>query len=279
MRTTPTSLALISLAACATAVAPAELVAARAAYTRAEAGAANTYKPDELHEARLALARAEQAFTADGADDHSVTLAYLALRRTEMAEADGVTAQAMAEKQQDTAQLTQTATTELRQTRKDLNQTREELASEAEARDRSERLAREALNKLALVSVPVKEEPRGTVITLPGSVLFASGKSALLSSGTQKLAQVASVLKDQPEHEIAIEGYTDSRGSDDLNQALSERRAETVRNFLIAQGLPGDHINAVGLGASSPVADNTTAEGRADNRRVEIVVKEPSEPK
>ncbi len=279
MRTTPTLLALAALAACATAVPPAELVAARAAYTRAESSAANAYKPDELHEARVALDRAEQAFAEYGAGDYAVTTAYLALRRTEMAEADGLTAQAIAEKQDANAQLTQSATAALQEARKDLNQMRQELGSETRAREEAERRARDAVNRLALASVPVKEEPRGTVITLPGNVLFASGKSSLLSSGAQKLTQVASVLKDQPDHEIAVEGYTDSRGSDELNQSLSEQRAESVRNFLIAQGVAPEHINAVGLGASNPVADNSTAEGRADNRRVEIVVKEPPEPK
>ena len=262
MRTTPTLLAIVSLAACATAVPPAELVAARAAYTRAESGAASFYKPDELHEARVALDRAEQGFAQDGANDQAVTLAYLALRRTEMAEADGQTAQAMAEKQEATLELTQSETAALRQARKDLNETRQALGSEMQARDEAERRARDALNKLALASVPVKEEARGTVITLPGNVFFASGKSSLLSSGAQKLSQVAAVLKDQPGQEIAVEGYTDSRGSDDLNQSLSERRAESVRSFLIAQGVAPEHINAVGLGAP-PTRWRTTPRPRA----------------
>ncbi len=124
----------------------------------------------------------------------------------------------------------------------------------------------------------MKQEPRGTVITLPGNVLFASGKSALLSTAQDKLSQVADALKDQADHKITVEGYTDSRGSDESNQILSQQRADSVRDFLVSHGVPGDQIDARGLGPNRPVASNKSAEGRADNRRVEIVVK-PMEPR
>ena len=279
MRTKTTLLTLIALAACATAMPPKDLVDARAAYTRAEQSPAKTYKPDELHEARVDLDQAEKSFSSNGANDDTVMLAYVAERRAQLAEADGSTAEAYDKKQQATSQLTQTATADLQRTRSELSQTQQQLVAETQARQDSERRAKDALDKLALASVPVKQDVRGTVITLPGSVLFASGKFALLSSGEQKLAQVASALKDQPDQQIAIEGYTDSRGSDETNQTLSEHRAQSVKNYLVAQGLAGDHISAVGLGPSKPVADNSTAEGRADNRRVEIVVKPPPEPR
>jgi outer membrane protein OmpA-like peptidoglycan-associated protein len=272
-------LTLFSVAACATAVPPKELVEARADLTRAEDSAAKAYKPDELHEAQVALDRAERAFSDNGSDDRTLTLAYLAGRAAQLAETDGATAEAFERKNQAVAMITQVAVADLRRTRYELKTAREKLEAETLARKEMERRAKDALDKLMLASVPVKEEARGTVITLPGSVLFPSGKASLLTSGEQKLAQVAAALKDAPDQQIAVEGHTDSRGSDAINLPLSEQRARTVKSFLVAQGVAGDHIEALGLGSSVPVADNATAEGRADNRRVEIVIKPPPEPK
>jgi len=141
------------------------------------------------------------------------------------------------------------------------------LACSADAR------AKDAIDKLALASVPVKQEARGLVITLPGGMLFASGKSTLLASSETKLDQVATALKDdEVGHKISVEGYTDSRGSDALNQRLSTDRADSVRTYLVTKGVDSDAIAATGMGSSRPVADNRSAEGRANNRRVEIVV-------
>jgi len=111
------------------------------------------------------------------------------------------------------------------------------------------------------------------VITLSGSVLFASNKDALLPAAKERLSQVADALKTQDDHKIVVEGHTDSQGSADLNQGLSDRRAQSVVTFLVSRGVPADKIRAEGLGLTRPVADNGTAEGRANNRRVEIIVK------
>ena len=111
------------------------------------------------------------------------------------------------------------------------------------------------------------------VITLSGSVLFASNKDTLLPAAKERLGQVADALKTQDDHKIVVEGHTDSQGSADLNQGLSDRRAQSVVTFLVSRGVPADKIRAEGLGPTRPVADNGTAEGRANNRRVEIIVK------
>ncbi len=129
-------------------------------------------------------------------------------------------------------------------------------------------MAMEALQKLAAV----KEEARGLVITLNGSVLFATNQSALLPSAQERLQAVAAALQDNPTGGILVEGHTDSVGSQAANEDLSRRRAEAVRNFLISQGVDKDRIRAEGLGSSRPIADNKSAEGRANNRRVEIVI-------
>ena len=119
----------------------------------------------------------------------------------------------------------------------------------------------------------MKQDERGTVITLSGSVLFASGESELLPAAQRRLSQVAQTLKEQsPDANIVVEGHTDSRGSESYNLELSAKRAQAVRSYLVAEGVDPGRIQAEGLGYAHPVSDNKTAEGRANNRRVEIVV-------
>lgn len=111
------------------------------------------------------------------------------------------------------------------------------------------------------------------VITLSGSVLFASGKSDVLPDAQTKLGNVATALSQQdPDSKIIVQGYTDSQGGQSFNQDLSQRRADSVRSYLVSHGLAADRVTAQGFGMGSPIADNASAEGRANNRRVEIVV-------
>lgn len=137
-------------------------------------------------------------------------------------------------------------------------------------RDSEQRTA-EARAELARIGV-VKEEERGLVVTLSGSILFQSAKSTLLPSAQVKLDQVAKALMSVRERNIIVEGHTDSQGTESYNQSLSQRRSDTVRNYLVKQGYPGDRISARGMGEGTPIASNTSAEGRANNRRVEIVI-------
>jgi outer membrane protein OmpA-like peptidoglycan-associated protein len=100
----------------------------------------------------------------------------------------------------------------------------------------------------------VKEESRGTVITLDGAVLFVTGKSELLPLAQQKLDQVANALKEMDEGKtVVVEGHTDSQGSDDTNLKLSQQRAESVRSHLVARGVPADRITAVGRGEQQQI--------------------------
>ena len=128
--------------------------------------------------------------------------------------------------------------------------------------------ARAELAKLAAV----KEEERGLVVTLSGGVLFRSAKSDLLSSAQVKLDQVAKALLAIRARNLIVEGHTDSQGSESYNQGLSQRRADTVRDYLVQRGYPADRIQARGKGKGSPIANNASPEGRANNRRVEIVI-------
>jgi outer membrane protein OmpA-like peptidoglycan-associated protein len=111
------------------------------------------------------------------------------------------------------------------------------------------------------------------VITLSGGVLFASNHSDLLPSAQAKLNDVAAALtKQDTESKINVEGFTDSQGDASYNQELSQRRAQTVRDYLVSRGISSDRVTAQGFGLTRPVADNASPEGRANNRRVEIVV-------
>ncbi|MCK8501364.1 OmpA family protein [Myxococcus fulvus] len=152
-------------------------------------------------------------------------------------------------------------------------QVAQQLEAERQARVEAERQAAEAIARLdrANKDLKVREEARGTVLTLSGSVLFASGASDLLPAARDRLADVAQVLK-EGDRPLLIEGHTDSQGSDALNERLSYQRAERVKEFLINQGVPANRIEARGMGEYRPVASNSTAEGRANNRRVEIIL-------
>ena len=119
-----------------------------------------------------------------------------------------------------------------------------------------------------------KETDRGLVLTL-GDVLFETDKAQLKSGATGNLNTLVMFLNNYPNRTVLIEGYTDSVGSDDYNQGLSSRRAESVQAYLVGQGIDRGRLSASGLGESAPVADNESAMGRQLNRRVEVIISNP----
>jgi outer membrane protein OmpA-like peptidoglycan-associated protein len=272
--------ASILFGACGTNMPPKELVDARSAYERVKTGEASQLKPEVVHEAKVALDQAEASFADDATSDRTRDLSYVAQRKAEYAAAQGGLAGAVA--QRDAAQRElhmlqatglQKAQGELTQTRQQLAAAGEKLAMETKARQEAEKRARDAMDKLAVAAaLAVKEEPRGTVITLPGAVLFPTAKYDLLPGAREKLDQVAEALKNQADHKMIVEGHTDSQGSEASNMELAQRRAQSVRDYLVSRGVPNDIISATGIGQHRPVSDNTTATGRANNRRVEIIV-------
>ncbi len=149
----------------------------------------------------------------------------------------------------------------------------------ADARAHETELARKEAELAAAVATdslkseaappPSKKVAGRTIYTLPGSA-FASGSAALSASAQFSLRRLAGMLGHA--RTLRIEAHTDNQGADAANLALSQRRAESVRQALVAGGLPTSRLKAVGKGESSPLADNASAEGRARNRRVEIVV-------
>jgi outer membrane protein OmpA-like peptidoglycan-associated protein len=251
---------------------PQELLDARAAYEAAKTGPAKEYNPAQLDTAQKSLQLAENTYEEEG--DSSVTRdrAYVAERKAQIAT---VQARIVASEQRlaklDKQQREKQAS-ELDQARSDLRGQRVALAEEQQRRAEAEKRAEQAAADLARIA-DVKQESRGMVITLSGNVLFASGKSELLGSAQAKLSEVAQALtQTDPDAAIVVEGHTDSQGSATFNQELSTHRAEAVRDYLASHGVAQDRIRAEGRGFSSPLADNKTAEGRANNRRVEIVV-------
>jgi outer membrane protein OmpA-like peptidoglycan-associated protein len=271
---------VISVAGCATHPVPQDLLDARSSYQRVQSGPAMQNKPDQVHEARVALDKAEQSYLDSPGDQKTADLAYVANRKAELAEANSVTAQAQSVKGQAEDDAKQTTKGQLAQARGQLADASVQLASreqqlelEKTAHADADKRAKEAMDRLTATVGTVKQESRGMVITLSASVLFATNKDALLPGAQEKLAQVAAALKTQKDRETVVEGHTDTQGSAESNQGLSDRRARSVVTYLISQGVPADQIRGEGLGATRPVADNASAEGRANNRRVEIIVK------
>jgi outer membrane protein OmpA-like peptidoglycan-associated protein len=119
--------------------------------------------------------------------------------------------------------------------------------------------------------LPTTDTPRGLVVNM-GDVLFDTGKSDLRPPAREALARLSGIVLNYPSLRLAIEGHTDSTGSPEFNQTLSEKRADAVRDYLATQGLETDKLSAQGLGMDNPVADNSTSAGRQKNRRVEIIV-------
>ena len=115
------------------------------------------------------------------------------------------------------------------------------------------------------------ETARGLIVNM-SDVLFDTGKFTLKPTTQVSLAKVSGILMAYPGLKVQVEGYTDSVGSDDFNQKLSENRAGAVKDFLVSQGVSPSNISSAGFGKNDPVADNGSATGRAQNRRVNMVV-------
>jgi outer membrane protein OmpA-like peptidoglycan-associated protein len=167
-------------------------------------------------------------------------------------EADAARAQAAAE-----AQKAQQAAAEADRLRMQAEQEREQLRAQL-------------LQQFNAV-LPTRETPRGLVVNMQ-DVLFDTAKYTLKEPAKLALAKIAGIVISHPGLNLQIEGYTDSTGTAEFNQRLSEQRANSVRDFLMSQGVNTQNMNAVGYGENYPVAPNDTSSGRQLNRRVELVV-------
>lgn len=277
-----------------------ELIDARRAYDEARQSEAANYSPDKLLSAKQALEKAESAHADDAGSFEERSLAYVAQRKAQYAAIYGLyekdrrdqteAQQAYRDKQDSLrrnavqqatdAQKSLAATWDnLSNARKEIaaqqsqiQKSRAELDAEKQARAKAEQSAAAAMASLSKIA-QVKEEQRGVVITLDGQVLFVTGKAELLPIARDRLNEVAKSLKELDDDKlVSIEGFTDSRGSDDTNMKLSQDRANAVRDYLTSQGVKAEKLRSIGRGEANPVASNETPEGRANNRRVEIVI-------
>ena len=282
----------LGVAGCAATPPSAQLVAARQAYDAAAQGPAGAVEPAYVLEAKNALKRAEAEHDDDPGSIDEQHLGYLAhrLALVAMAKADAT----LARQEKDRAEQRYTevlaaqksqAERQLEQQERNLDERDRQLAAATQQRlDAEQRLAtteqrlRDALSSLERVA-NVQMEARGLVITLSGAVLFEFGKSDLLPIAESKLREVAKALEEELDNGkvLVVEGHTDSIGSEAANQKLSQERAESVRRFMISEGIDESKIEAVGKGESSPLVPNDTAERRANNRRVEIVVRDANQ--
>ena len=222
-------------------------------------------KTEDLNRTQTALAASEQ--------NRQETATQLAAEKRARAVADDKAAAERMRTQGVAQDLNQTRTA-LALSEQSGQATQAQLEAEQSARAQAEKQAADAQAALAKLAA-VREEARGMIITLSGTVLFRSGEARLMPGAESKLDQVVAALVSIPDRNIVVEGYTDSQGSDQYNQELSQRRADAVRNYFIHKGYPSGRVQANGMGEEHPIASNATSEGRANNRRVEIVLENP----
>jgi outer membrane protein OmpA-like peptidoglycan-associated protein len=139
-----------------------------------------------------------------------------------------------------------------------------------QATDQTEQMRERLRSQLSQV-LQTQETARGLIVNM-SDVLFDTAKYTLKPEAREKLAKVSGILLAYPNLKVQVEGYTDNVGSEQYNLTLSQQRGDAVREYLISQGVSADNISSTGYGLSNPIADNATAAGRAQNRRVQMVV-------
>jgi outer membrane protein OmpA-like peptidoglycan-associated protein len=264
------SVLALALGGCAAKPSP-ELVDARRAYDRAEDSPAPQRDPRDMERAKIALDRAEEAHDADPGSAREQRLAETAKHRADEARLRAEGRQARLE---DTTATDRSERARLRHEDEvaAARVEQEHVVSDKPVTKAEARKASAALQNLGPVAA-VKEEPRGVVITLSGSLLFPNGEKEMSPIAKQNLDQVAHALAEQPASTtFEVAGHTDDSGSDKQNRQLADQRAKAVADYLIGSGIDPARIHVVGYGEDRPVASNNTPEGRAENRRVEILV-------
>jgi outer membrane protein OmpA-like peptidoglycan-associated protein len=273
-------LSLAGLAACETAPKNSEALAqAREAVTQAE-GNANVakYAPMELDRARKLLVNAEGAAKERGATDKSAThYAYLATQVAHIAEQRSQEQLAVARiKAGETERQKILLSARENEASRALAQARDAQAQAEQARNealnaQSQAAQTQAENQRLMGELQAAQTSRGMVLTL-GDVLFDTGQAQLKAGATRPIEQIAAFLSENPERSVQVEGFTDSQGSDEYNQRLSQQRADAVAQAIIQRGIDAQRVRALGYGEEFPKASNTSAGSRQLNRRVEIVV-------
>jgi outer membrane protein OmpA-like peptidoglycan-associated protein len=280
---------------------PLELYEAVNAVNIADAGGASKYAADTMANARTALENAQGMDKHKGDRRQVITYAREAVQAAEDAriitirkikEEDEAAqrkaredAELAAKQAQDTAaqEAAQRAQAEAAQrlAQERAERAREEQRQAEQARQQAEQSAQQAQQQTAQMREQLKnqlnqvlqtrESARGLIVNM-SDVLFGFNQHDLKPEAREKLAKVSGILVAYPNLKLQVEGYTDNIGSDEYNQKLSEQRADSVRDYLVSQSVPDGNITAQGYGKTHPIADNSTNSGRAQNRRVQLVV-------
>lgn len=266
---------------------PLEVYEALNAVQIAQAAGADKYAADTMATAKTALQNAEDLNTHKKERKQTITYAREAVQSAEDAriitirkikeedEAASAKARQDAEQaaQQQAVQRAQaeaaTAEAEAR-AEKAREEQRAAEQSAQQATQQTEQM-RERLKQQLNQVLQTTESARGLIVNM-SDVLFDFNKYTLKPEAREKLAKVSGILLAYPNLKLQVEGYTDNIGSDDYNQKLSEERADAVRDYLVSQGVQNSNVTAAGYGKSDPIADNSTNSGRAQNRRVQLVV-------
>jgi outer membrane protein OmpA-like peptidoglycan-associated protein len=225
---------------------------AQSSYERARANPQVTsLAPAELKDASESLDKADNALSTGESSSTVDHLAYIAKRKTEIA-----------------LETAKRKVDELAVRNATAQRDKVQLAARTAEADRDQVLLAQQAEQLKELNA--KETKRGMVVTL-GDLLFSTDKAQVSSGGKHNVQKLADFLNQYPKYKVLVEGYTDSTGSDDYNQELSERRANAVREALLEAGIGSDRVTTHGYGKAFPVAGNDTAAGRQLNRRVEII--------
>jgi outer membrane protein OmpA-like peptidoglycan-associated protein len=292
--------------------APLDLIEARNAVAIAKAAGAQQYAPDSLTKAEDMLQRAEDYYqrkqgrtpigtAARGATQMAEDARVLTLRRIEQekldadrrareearqkAEAEAQQAKAQADedarRRAEAEQAEAAALAQQQQAKADADAARQAREAAEREKEEADRRAQDAVQQkeqmrarlLAQLNqvLQTRDTVRGLIINMP-DVLFDFNKYTLKPEARERLARISGIVLAYPDLKLEVEGYTDAIGSDEYNQTLSEKRAESVRDYLVSSGVNMNNVVAAGMGKADPVADNSTADGRRLNRRVEMIV-------
>src|SRR5580700_171136 len=250
---------------------PIGTVAREAAQTAEEARLMSIKREQEEqaeNERRAAAERTAHAEADAQAKQAAAAQAQAQAEQSQAQAAQAQLAQQQAEQARQQAELAQQQAAQQAQQAEQQRQQAEQARQQAE-NDKAQMRAR-MLQQLNQV-LETKDTARGLIVSMP-DVLFDTGKSHLKSTARERLAKVAGILIAYPDIHVEIDGYTDSTGSLELNERLSQERADAVRSYLSSQGVNSSAITTQGFGPSQPIASNDTASGRQQNRRVELVV-------
>ena len=233
---------------------------------KAETEAARLVATQEQAKLRAETTNAQQM--AEQARKQAEAAGVAANQEQAKLRAETINAQQMAEQARQQAEAVRVkAEAELAASR----QQQEALAGKVAQAEAAAAAARADLLRQLNVVLQTRETARGLIVNM-SDVLFDTAQFTLRPGAREKLSRIAGIVMAHPGLKLEVEGHTDSVGDDASNQILSERRAESVRKFLVQNSVAADSITAKGLGESSPAADNMTADGRRTNRRVELVV-------